>query len=317
MPRRHPDWLRRVVRSAYREIESTPRTAEFIGDFLGINVSQSWVWGVCDEVDLVDENPSYDDALKERARQLVDEGYSQRETARILQAETGRDGPSHEWVNKYTESDAGYERLGRRKITYQGSEIELRGRHTVETCRAVLDGYAAGETPSDLSDEHDVPISTIENWAERAGIIRNSKEARINYLISQGRVSPIARRRKVEQLYTEKKLSINQIADLFDVSPAVVRDDLVARDVDLRDRATGLILHHWGSIENYKKFCREVYVRVSHKDEAVTSVADDYDVSHHVVRKAMRKWKEFLASAGSAGGVFHESQRTSSNQDDG
>ena len=309
-----PDFLWDLAVQFYEQEESAARAAARIDEETGHTASETWVRKVCHERGVSLRN-GFPDALKEEAQRLVDEGLTNQAVAERLQKRVDRDGPSASWVSRYTERDEDfhtYERRGRRTFTYNGTEIEVRGPTPVETCTELLRRYDEGVPPSVLLEEHDVNRGFLLNLCERAGIRRNYSEARINRLIWEGEDSPIARRREVERLYTEEELSTTQIAERVGKDEETIRNDLEARGVERRPRALGLILRHWGSLEEYQSFTRRVYIETKHKGRTVAEVAEEESVHEDTVSRACDWWKHFLKQAGSVTELYQKQRERAS-----
>lgn len=181
----------------------------------------------------------------------------------------------------------GYESHPVRYVEHNGCRLQLRGRHGPEKVRAVLEAYEDGGEPQQLSERFDVPVSTLENWCDRTGIRRSQTEAAASRLVNDGYRSPIALRKKAARLYTEEKMPVHDVADRMDVCHTAVIKYLQQEGIEARSRSEAQILHHYGSMANYRAFCRRCgYMR--YKGESIAAIAREMDTSWPAVDKAIK-----------------------------
>lgn len=180
-----------------------------------------------------------------------------------------------------------YKPQGVRYLNYNGRRLQLLGRHGPQKVRRVLDDYEDGGQPQVLAEKHDVSVSTIEKWTDRAGIQRTRKEAAANRMVNEGRISPVAAAHIAERLYVEEQQSIGQIADHLDCHNATVLDYLDKRGVETRSQAEAMHVHWHGSLQEYRAFCRRA-ARLYHA-EGMTKrdVCDEMDCCHRTLNRAL------------------------------
>lgn len=302
MAARYPDWLREEARKLYPEYESCEKVAYVIDLRHDWSVTDKWVYKVCRAADLI-QATRYSDAVRERGQELAEAGLTARDVARQLREEfpeEGReDGPSYRWVldNVDHQFARPYEFGDVRTIEYERldgtvAEIDLRGRHDAETCRASIRDYEKGKALKTISERHGAPVKTIRGWTAAAGVRRTGSEAQHVRQIRRGKVSPAARRQIVEQRYTEERASISELAREFDVSENAIRQDLEALGIETRSQQIAMILAHWGSLQAYEDFCRDAYRMVCPKGLTKKAVCEKHDVCYPTVNKALKTWRK-------------------------
>lgn len=191
---------------------------------------------------------------------LYESGLSVRQVAERLNEIGVR--VSHEWVRSVLSEKRvkmrGYVRKGSRYMRWRGQVIELRGRHSEEKVRTILDRYADGEQPSVLSREHDIAVSTIEKLAERTGIMRTRYEAAVNRIVMDGGRSPIALAKRSARMYEQDKMSLTQISDEIGITSPQILAYLRREGVKLRSQSEGIILAKYGGPEERRRRIQEV-----------------------------------------------------------
>lgn len=294
MYRKYTDEDAEAVRAAYRKTGSGVKAAKIAG------TSQSYAYRVLRKAGLTSGQTPYGEDLIDRAERLyVDSALSCRRVADRL-------GVSQQWVyEKMRERGVlrqkNYEQHPVRYLDYDGTQLQLRGRHGPDKVRQVLDAYARGASPQDLSEQYDAPVSTIEKWTARAGVARSHREAAAQRRINEGHVSPIANARTAERLYTDEHMSTIEIADELGVSVASVLDYLDERGVERRTRQEAMFVRWHGSLDTYRAFVQEV-CRLRHREGLTqAAICQQLDVTYRTVRRALdSKYNPYREAPGNA-----------------
>lgn len=181
----------------------------------------------------------------------------------------------------------GYNRGKQYQFKYRDKLITIRGQYDAESFIGTMDRYDAGESPYLLSNELEIPLSTIEKWAVQAGINRSPRDATINARINKGEISGHYLARKCAEIYNDNH-TLTMTAEALGITTAAVHAHLKALGVKTRSRGEGILIRRYGSLENHKAWIRKI-CKMTHVDKMTqAAIARELNIAPLTVKNALK-----------------------------